>query len=450
MADDVAVIFLDTNILLHFRSLREIDWRALAHAKAVRLMLCSPVLDELDEKKNEAKTAERAKKAIIQLKEIEAEQGRVRDSVTLDTAIDDAAVSGNRDAAIIQRVQEYSQQHAGERVSIVSDDHGMSLRCRARGVTCLALDERWRKPVEDETLQKLRKAQQELQRVRNRMPDLQLLASQAQDTKPCDCLDIPITVPDEINIDKKLANVQESHPKISLTGKISLLDADVTGTAADKYNAELDGFYAEYRQYLEDLTAHQNAKALTLELCLWVANRGTSPAGDVRATLMLPDDYTLVIDKEKVDRYFSAMARRVDPEMDLLFKKPRPPMPPKRPEPRTLPRPCDFAREVLSSQRAAMWGDPLRYRADLVSAISKIDFHQSLEVKGNIVQLWAKKISHNDSVCIGTVLVVLGGWDKVVPFEGTYNINTDDHPDEFAGTVVIRPHLQKPASDDAS
>ena len=77
-----------------------------------------------------------------------------------------------------------------------------------------------------------------------------------------------------------------------------------------------------------------------------------------------------------------------------------------------------------------------------------MDFHRSIEVEGNTVCLWEKKISHNDLAPTGTVLAVLAGWDKVRPFEAPYEIHTDDHPDKFSGKIVIRPRAVSQAGSD--
>jgi len=431
MADELAVLFLDTNILLHFKPLREIDWKSVADARAVRLVLCSPVLDELDDKKNDPKTAERARAAIAQLKQIEVAQGQVRDGVILETITDDEEADGNRDAAIIRRVLDYSQQHQGQRVAVVSDDYNMGQRCRARGLACIELHEQWRKPVEDETARKLRRTEEELQRVKNRLPRLRLLVSLGEDTTPVDVLDVPLAEPDEVDIEGMLADVRKAHPKVPLD------DANFDRAEAEEYNANLDEFYAKYREYLEHLGIHQNAKALTLGLSLWIENRGTCPAGDVRATLWLPDRFQLVVNEKDVDRYVKARCKRVDSNMEILFEGPRKPLAPKRPESTMQRQRGDLGATLQTLREAAARS------SSILDALAMpdidMDFHRSIEVEGNTVRLWEKKISHNDLTCTGTVLAVLAGWDKARPFEAPYEIHTDDHPDKFSGRIVIRP-----------
>ena len=442
MADELAVLFLDTNILLHFKPLGEIDWKSVADAKAVRLVLCSPVLDELDDKKNDPKTAERARAAIAQLKQIEAALGQVRDGVILETITDDEEANSNRDAAIIRRVLDYSQQHQSQRVAAVSDDYNMGQRCRAKGVACIELDEQWRKPVEDETGRKLRKTEEELQRVKNRLPNLRLLVSLGEDTTPVDVLDVPLAEPDEVDIEEVLADVQKAHPKVPPD------NANFDRAEVEEYNAKLDEFYAKYREYLEHLGIHQNAKALTLGLSLWIENGGTCPAGDVRATLWLPDRFLLVIKEKDVDRYVNARVRHMDATMETLFVCPRKPVAPKRPRPRIQPQFSDLRATLRAVREEITWPNPIRDA--LAMPDIDIDVHRSMEVEGNTVLLWERKVSHHGSACTGTVLAVFAGWDKARPFEASYEIHTDDHPDKFSGKIVIRPRAVSQVGSDLS
>lgn len=432
MTEQLSVLFLDTNILLHFKPLREIDWTVIASTAAVRLVLCSPVLEELDEKKYDPKMADRARAAIAEIKRIDATNGRVRNNVSLETVIDDGTETrGNHDMAIIQCLLDYRSQHDGQPVAIVSDDFNMRKRCEAKGVSCSELEEQWRKPVEDENTRKLRQLQQENQRLKNRLPNLRLLVSHGPDATPVDLLDISLTEPARLDIETLLADVQKTHPKINAQG----LNYDKH--EADQYDSELDEFYSQYRKYLEDLAIHQNAKALTVDFSLWVENCGTCPASDVRVTLHLPERFLLVIDKEDVDQYINATSKRVDRNMELLFVGPRKPPAPKRPKSR-MQQP-GLETDLRAIHENALWPSPyIQQLTDLSAVMPKMDFHHSLEIDGNSIQLWAKKISHKDRDCIGTVVGVLNGWDSAVPFEVSYEIQTDEHPDGFAGKLAVR------------
>src|SRR5437867_2014425 len=48
---DQVTAFPDSNILLHFKPLAQIDWLAICKARRVRLVVCLQVINELDDKK---------------------------------------------------------------------------------------------------------------------------------------------------------------------------------------------------------------------------------------------------------------------------------------------------------------------------------------------------------------------------------------------------------------
>src|SRR4051812_37565949 len=71
MIDEIHA-FPDSNIFLHYKSLVQIDWCGLLKARSVKLVICLPVIQELDEKKSDTRLADRARRAI---KEIELHEG---------------------------------------------------------------------------------------------------------------------------------------------------------------------------------------------------------------------------------------------------------------------------------------------------------------------------------------------------------------------------------------
>ena len=78
-------LFIDTNHFLHYPPLADRDWCAECGAKSVKLVVCMPVIHELDEKKSNPRLKDRAERAIRELKAIRAKGGVVRPAVTLDT-----------------------------------------------------------------------------------------------------------------------------------------------------------------------------------------------------------------------------------------------------------------------------------------------------------------------------------------------------------------------------
>jgi hypothetical protein len=57
-------VFVDTNVLLHYPPFADIDWKEWLGAKASKLVICMPVIHELDEKKSDPRFRERPPSAV--------------------------------------------------------------------------------------------------------------------------------------------------------------------------------------------------------------------------------------------------------------------------------------------------------------------------------------------------------------------------------------------------
>lgn len=420
MADDMAVLFLDTNILLHYKPLREIDWKSVANAKAVRLVLCSPVLDELDDKKNDAKTAERARSAISQLKQIERAQGHVRNDVTLELVSDDEEANGNRDAAIIRRVKDYCGEHEGQRMAVVSDDYNMGLRCKTKGVECIELDDQWRKPVEDENARKARQLQEKLQRLENRLPELSVAAfhtnQNGEQREFSQTLNPEVPAPD---IERELVAVKQKWRKAAPPREPStrglaigfLKQAYEPGEIA-RYNKDLEAFYEAYREYMLAVHEAEKERARSIIFDLWLWNSGGQPASEIKVTVSFPDLFSKVLSKEKASW----------------------PSPPSPPDP---PRGKYSAMLGLGKFRIPNITDRLRHLTlpDLHRNVSDPDIRRG---SGYKVTVGVRSLMHKSGCNLGSFIATFNSWDVVRPFEAEYTIFVQELPDLTEGEILFR------------
>lgn len=186
--DEVMCLFLDTNSLLHYPLIGDVDWKAVCGCASMRLVLCMQVIHELDEKKDDPKLGDRASRTIKEIKAIRSAGGFVREGVTLEVfnyeirATDfPASLSlDSKDDRIVHSVKKYLECHAGAQVAVYSEDMGMSLRCEAHGVPVVEPDSKRRlenPQAEHEKKYRLAITElNELNELKNRVPVLEVIA----------------------------------------------------------------------------------------------------------------------------------------------------------------------------------------------------------------------------------------------------------------------------------
>ena len=430
MADEVAVLFLDTNILLHFRPLQEIDWRSVAGLKTVRLVICLPVLDELDEKKHDRNMGKRARSAIAQIDEIKSQGGQVVDDVTLETFGDPDKVEGIGDDAIIQHASQYASSHEAERMVVVSNDRGMRLRCGLRNIECITLDEKWEKPFEDESDRKRRLAEEERYRLKNCRPDFSLLGQVAGDhtQPPSREVSVVLVKPagPQVDLPARMAHIKDIYPKRNRDGLFFAgmkLSTSISGTPdqIDRYNAELDDYYTRCEAALE--SHNKEAEALARSFCfdLHLDNDGSAPGNDVEIYVRFPGFVTVQ-----------------PPDQDVIGRVPMPD-PPGPPGPladmiRTSLEPSSILRSLYPSALLDM---------KLPHNVSAPTFHHVDD--GTEVRQSVQRSKHLHSLSLASLRVAYPAWDSVKPFHAGVSIYCDELPDPVEHKLVFGVSVSKEA-----
>ena len=131
--------FVDTNILLHFKPLVEIDWCTLLSAKSVTLVLCLPVIQELDHKKYDSRLGDRASRALKEIDEYDTAVKPLKPGVHLEIYNEELRHDEFRgslspdspDDRIVHLVKKYKEAHVGRAVCVVAADFGIKKRCQA-------------------------------------------------------------------------------------------------------------------------------------------------------------------------------------------------------------------------------------------------------------------------------------------------------------------------------
>jgi PIN domain len=331
MTTDPTHVFLDANIVLHFKRADQIDWCGLAGASELTLVIAPIFLRELEKQKvhnPSRKLRDRAADAVKWFAGlIDVDDPILRSGVRLQflphvALLDFAALRLSEslsDDHLIASALEFRDADGGT-VLVATADVGVRVKLRAHNLRALIIPDDCRLPAELDAAEKeLRDLRKEVARLRSRQPKL-ILHFEGGEQR----LILPRRSRSSNELEDKLARVKSDHPHIPHANEkpmISLSAFDVASTlgsfgmkpaAIDHYNEQLDQFYREYRTYLERVQALRDRAMLTYELTFALENNGAAPATDIDAILTFPDDVGLT-------------------DVDDLPKAPEPPRPPLRP-----------------------------------------------------------------------------------------------------------------------
>lgn len=417
MSVPVATVFPDANILLHYKSLRDIDWLTLADAESVVLVLCPQVVHEVDKHKYDARLGRRADSAIAAIRAIHKAGGQVRQGVTLElthirarneeipTGLDPA----HQDTQIIYAIKKYCLAKPDCKPVLVTGDFGMEALCAGASLPCLLLDDAYRLPlVADEDRKRLQQAQQELERLRNRLPILALSAEKPDDRRKeladsCDLLLEPASSPDDL--ESEMAEVMRQNAKLSADTLRGFLAA-VTRTTPDEYNKEIENFYRDYRQYLLRRKEMEEKRSRTAYFDLWLWNGGTAPASGIEAMIVFPDILEAVVNTAKEH-------------------EPKPPSPP------ALPL------ERLSQELAF---PSFNLPRDMQLGPSNISNPKITRGSGFRITIDVRQLDHSHGYRLGSFGARFASLDSVTDFGIDYSVFARELPDPSRGKLVLRVH----------
>src|ERR1039458_7222586 len=351
-------LFVDTNVLLHYRRLEEIDWLGLSRAREVVIVLCPVVIRELEQKKvfhPQKKIRQRAQEIIASLHSELSGAGSdiVKKGVRLEFVAEDPGIdfAAHRlrqelsDDWLIASALDWKQKHSGDETRIVSGDLGISIKAKAYKIPVV-------RPLETDKLadeldadeKRIRDLTRELAELKNALRCLRLFFWEQPEDKNFLRFEIPpASAFDKVEAESTINQLRSQYPQIPLPNEahnraaekeqrkqwrkaLSNLSADlrvpqnavhapipILRTDAERYNSELAAFYQSYETYLRRLHEYQNARRLLISFGIGLRNTGSAPGEDIDVYLHFPDGFQL-------------FSREED-----LPSAPQPPDPPRRP-----------------------------------------------------------------------------------------------------------------------
>jgi hypothetical protein len=424
-------LFLDTNSLLHYPLIRDVDWKAVCGSPSVRLLLCLQVIQELDEKKTHALMGDRAHRTIKEIEGLLEAGGAVKEGVSLEVFHYSPRVADfpssmspdNDDDKIVHSVKNYMEQHPGAAVAVYTEDLGMIVRCKAHGLTVVKPDKNRRLPTPlSEEEKKNRQLVNELNALKNRMPKLSVRVVPTGAVPSGENVHELSKVWQAVDVQAELARIKSEHPKQlarvdhPLYGLRSPLQALISPERWDRYDKKLETFYGRYEAYVDLLNTWREIASRTLRFDLWLVNTGNSPAQDVDLELLLP-------------AIFKGVVESTSKTGKMLQSEPGPPEPPEEPTPRFPSAALDFSYVKPLPSVADQLGRILAEREQ-----QKVEVHPFAE-DGFMIHANVKRLKHGDPRLLGTFFAAFRDWSSVGPFQATYTISASEIPQKVPGNV---------------
>lgn len=431
--DNPITLFLDTNSLLHYPPIRSVKWSAVANSNKVRLLLCLQVIHELDEKKDDSRLGNRAKRVIKEVRELrqaDAESGFTLEVFNYEVKSADFPESlsiDSKDDRIVLSALKYSEQHPSERIAVYTEDMGMMLRCEANGVEVVEPDagQRLESP-QDELEKKYRTAITELNELKKRLPKLRLCVTEVNGDPhsggafSCKMLDNW----SPIDVEARLKEHKRRFPKMQppATGSDSMIPGNLLGygvskSDTDKYNTQLENYFLNYQFYLQRLNTWGSNDARSFNFDLWLKNEGSCPADDIDVSLHFP-----VVVRWLAD---------VNSESAGSLVQPQSPTPPEKPKPEL------FSHSLRDFTMPQITPIPQQFERMLSERESdKIEVLRCQDAS-HLIQAKIKRVKHGQARRFGRFTGVLANWDDVRPFQAEWSISASELPDTQRGQIPI-------------
>ncbi|MCS3615881.1 PIN domain-containing protein [Salinibacter ruber] len=412
---------LDTNFFLHFEPIDQVDWLGLLNADQVTLVVPRRIIEEIDEQKDQnsqEKLRERARGAQQRIEQaLLGQEGKeIRDSVTLDyseklspTFFEENNLDRSTpDDHLVATGLYFEEEYPEAQVVVVTDDTGPRLTAKPYGIKTLRPPEELRlQPVESEARKELRELRLENERLKNRIPDLEL---SFQDGEKFAKFQVsPPEVRSEEEVEKKVDEIRQEYPEKeqvevenSPLGAIKKF-AVPPPEEIERYNDELPEFYEEYREYLEKLRKYRYVAGRVIELNLVLSNEGRTPAEDIDIQMHFPDGFLLT---------------------DSKLEPPPEPSPPRPPQ--SLGAGIQDLHSVVNPTPTPNLSSP--------SNVSSPDI---TETNSYEVEVHVGKIKHTVEESLDPLYVVFESYEAVNPFSFEYQIVAGNVPNPVTGTLHV-------------
>ena len=281
----VSHLFIDTNILLHFRPISEIPWNTLVQGSRIELIITQGIIRDLDKHKNTNSSMKIRARARRALNEIEAWAANatgfeVQPNLVVKIhagipTIDFTEYNLDRnwsDDYLLATIKSFPRASSEDLVWIVSDDTGIRIKAKQLGIDPLVLDDAYRLPQEKDPLkvENERLKREVLKLSTPFRPDLKI---EFLDSKDFVRFQLP-AVPNEQEVEHELsAKLEVLKKKYGPRTEDTLARLHLTlevpsKQEIEKYNTALPKYYSAYEQYLRQISLNEIRRLLTFKFTL--------------------------------------------------------------------------------------------------------------------------------------------------------------------------------------
>jgi hypothetical protein len=462
MAGSHVVLFLDTNIFLHYLPFEQIDWLKVVGAGSVLIVIPPVIVRELNKHKDfhpQPYIRSRVAKVIQRLFALLENGAHVhvcnRVGIYLephDPSVDFGDYRLNKDSQddhLIASILTYRQAHSSEDIRLVTSDSGLHLVAKAKkwGITPLSLSDDWKLPVEqDADKKRIQELERQIRSYEARIPKLQILFADGRQLKRI-VLESP-EILTEADIEVALDDVKYEHPKwdvpqtsdkedaletvaeakakiLSVSEILEAAARDITPTRREieLYNESLEKFYEHYVQFMLLDLEFRNTMRRMARIDIGIANEGKVPAEGIDIRLHFPDGFDLLTEDE-------------------LPTQPEPPVPPETLK-SSLQRTVENV--VLSSRLPFLQPDLQIFRptlSDIGGFFTNVSSPSIRRVNSYEVDVHVQKVKHNLQEELDPLYLVFDSFESAKSFGIECKILADNVPEAVSGLlhVVIEKH----------
>lgn len=439
------IIYLDTNIFLHYQPFTQINWLEIVKAESATIVVPPVTIRELNKHKDSHPRAQIKKRAGETIKRLSGlldsgTTAKITEKVLIsfedrDPIIDFAAHQLNfniQDDQLIASILLNKQEAPSEHIVLVTSDLGLALVTKAgrQGINTEKMPENFRIPEEpDPNENKVKQLEQQIRELNSRTPNLSLVYEDGEQHATIQ-LPRPLSL-EQSEIDKRINEVKskfrrmnkertkdQSHlpesalERVSMVAAISLMNM-IPQKEIDRYNNEVEKYIPAYAKFIVSNLEFENLKRRTFKLDVVLANDGTTPAEDIDIYLHFPNGFQLL-------------------EEDELPKLPKPPEQPEEPmtEMQRFSNSMNYNRMIPSS----VFFNPPDVSPRLPQNVSSPSIKR---VNSYEVHVHVQKIKHNLQVFLDPLFVIFDSFEYAKSFTIDYRILAANIPREVTGNLHI-------------